>query len=131
MELLPEQTNTHPQVTFQQLLDKVKNDRVSVTSLKKRDTEAEQEIRERETEREGRKKYFALRDKWSKYLFVLLTIMISFQVILTFFIGFGWSIFAQYEKFLYLVIGENFLQITGMCIIVVRFLFPQNETKSP
>lgn len=129
MELLPEHITSHPIVTLQELVEKVDKDRVSLTNLKKRDSEAEQEIRERETEREGRKKYFALRDKWSRYLFILLTIMISFQVILTFFIGFGWSVFAQYEKFLYLVIGENFLQITGMCIIVVRFLFPQSETK--
>lgn len=124
-----EQTIIHPRpaTTLQELLDKLKRDQISETSLKKRDSEAEQAIRERETERDGRRRYFALRDKWSRYLFVLLAMMICFQVVLTFFIGLGWSQFEQYEKFLYLVIGENFLQITGMCIIVVRFLFPQND----
>jgi len=128
MELIPEHTPANP-ITFEKLLEKVNKNRISETNLQKRDSESEQIIRERETEREGRKKYFNLRDKWSKYLFILLTIMINFQVILTFFIGFGWSAFVEYEKFLYLVIGENFLQITGMCIIVVRFLFPQNDSE--
>jgi hypothetical protein len=123
----PFQTPQQPSATLQQLLERVKKDQPSEISLKKRDSEAEQVIRERETERDGRKRYFALRDKWSGYLFKLLVIMILFQVVLTFFIGLGWAEFKNYEKFLYLVIGENFLQITGMCIIVVRFLFPLSQ----
>jgi hypothetical protein len=130
MEQLEQQLTTiptNPAVTLQGLLNQITPNKVSETHLKHRDADAEQEIRERETERTGRKKYFDLRDKWSLYLFVLLTIMISFQVVLTFFIGLKLTEFKDHEKFLYMVIGENFLQITGMCVIVVRFLFPQAE----
>jgi hypothetical protein len=128
MESVEQKLLPAPPLTLEQLIERVKDSHVSEINLHKRATDAEQEIRERETERTGRKKYFDLRDKWSRYLFVLLTIMIVFQVVLTFFIGLGWSQFKQYEKFLYMVIGENFLQITGMCVIVVRFLFPQSDS---
>lgn len=95
--------------------------------------ESLQMIRERETERIGRQKYYELRDKWSKYLagFILLTLL--FQFWLTFFIGKGWIDFTDYEPYLYLIVGENFTHIIGMAVIIVKFLFrdplEQGKTK--
>ncbi|MFN7161078.1 MAG: hypothetical protein ACK4NC_05765 [Candidatus Gracilibacteria bacterium] len=90
---------------------------------------SEQEIKDKEAERKGREEYFKLRNKWSIYLVIALYAMILFQFVITFFIGFGIIDFTAYPTFISLVIGENFLQIVGMCLIVVKFLFPDGEKK--
>lgn len=96
-------------------------------SLREQQVESEQEIKERETERRGREEYFILRREWSGRLAWFLGVMILFQIILTLIIGAGWLNFLDYETFLYLVVGENFVQIVGMCILVVQFLFPKSS----
>ncbi len=101
---------------------------ISPVNLKGRDVEAEQTIKERETERLGRAAYFGLREKWSLYLCIFLAVMIASQIVSTALIGFGLFSFNDNKTFLYLVVGENFLQIVGMCYIVVAFLFPANTS---
>lgn len=96
-------------------------------TLPERRQEADQEIKERETERRGREEYFTLRREWSGRLAWFLGSMILFQILLTLIIGAGWLDFLEYETFLYLVVGENFVQIVGMCILVVQFLFPKSQ----
>ncbi len=91
--------------------------------LSDRQAETEQTLKERETDRQGKEKFYELRSKWSVYLAILLFIMVGFQIILIFLIGLGWLNYSLYENFLYTVLVESFLQITGMCILVVKFLF--------
>lgn len=93
---------------------------------------SDQELRERETERIGQKKYYELRDKWSIYICLFIGFMLIFQLLLTIAVGnkwFGFD-FSGYKTFLYIVIGENFAQIIAMGIIVAKFLFPQPRSKS-
>lgn len=88
---------------------------------------ANQEMRERETDRRGKEDYYELRKRWSQYLFWFLLAMVAFQFLLTITIGLDLLSFQNYKHFLYIVVGENFLQIVGMCIIVVQFLFPKQK----
>lgn len=83
-----------------------------------------QKIRSWETDRVGREKYYELRDAWSWFLRWLLTVMVLFQFLITAAIGFGLVDFIEYKTFLYAILVENFLQIVGMALIVVKFLFP-------
>jgi hypothetical protein len=83
-------------------------------------------------ENAGREAYFALRNKWSFYIFLFILAMIGFQCALTFCIVLGVGVinasnFSSYQPFLYLVVGENFLQIVGMGYIVANHLFPNKE----
>ena len=88
------------------------------------------DARRQETEVIGRGQYFRLRKQWSWFLFAFLTGMIIFQFFVTIAVGLGWMNFLEYKTLLGLVLGENFLQIVGMCVIVVTFLFPRNEKVS-
>jgi hypothetical protein len=81
-------------------------------------------IRERAAHVSGFERYYKLRDRWSLYLVIFMSVMIAFQVLLTALIGFGALNFLNYQYFLYVVIGENFAQIIAMGFIVVKFLFP-------
>jgi len=95
--------------------------------LGEREGLAEQEIKSKETERKGRESYFKLRSDWSSYLFWMIWFTLSFQFVLSFGIGIGFFDFLNYEKVIYVIIGENFAQIVGMGYIVVRYLFPQSK----
>jgi len=95
--------------------------------LEQRNEMSEQVLRERETNRQGKKDYYDLRKHWSLFLFIFLFLSTIFQITLTLLLGYGYISFVDNKVFLYMVIGENFLQIVGMCLIVVRFLFPSNQ----
>jgi len=84
-------------------------------------------LREREAHVSGFERYYRLRDRWSLYLVIFISVMIAFQVLLTALIGFGALNFLNYQYFLYIVIGENFAQIIAMGFIVVKFLFPNQS----
>lgn len=81
-------------------------------------------IRERAAHVSGYERYYSLRDRWSLYLVIFISVMIAFQILLTALIGFKVLNFLDYQYFLYVVIGENFAQIIAMGFIVVKFLFP-------
>ncbi|MBD3281190.1 hypothetical protein GF391_00400 [Candidatus Uhrbacteria bacterium] len=84
-------------------------------------------LRERAAHVSGFERYYKLRDRWSLYLVIFISIMIAFQVLLTALIGFKVLNFLDYQYFLYVVIGENFAQIIAMGFIVVKFLFPDQR----
>ena len=81
-------------------------------------TEAEIKIR-----LSGLDAYYTMRVRWSWILAVLLISSIAFQFILVLIIGKNWLDFSKNKEFLLLVTGENFVQIIGLCIIIVNFLF--------
>lgn len=81
-------------------------------------------------ENRGRHDYFGLRKNWSWFLMGAMAAMILFQMGLTIAIGKGCLDFEKYSVLISLVVGENFLQIIGMCIIVVKFLFKDNQVSA-
>lgn len=79
--------------------------------------EAEATIR-----RDGLTQFYGLRRMWSGWLIGWVSVLICFQIVLTFSIGLGLLDYKDYDWFLPLVTAQNFLQIVGMAIVVVRFL---------
>lgn len=105
-----------------------RRDRLKLYSIKQETLKASrQAIKDREVERWGRESYFKMRKTWSWALIGFLGILILFQIFLTFLIGFEKINFTNYRWFLAGVITENFLQIIGLCYVVVKFLFPSSE----
>jgi hypothetical protein len=92
---------------------------------------ARQAMLDREAERDGLKAFFKLRDKWSRYIFILVCAMLAFQMFITTAVGLGWMDFSKYEWFINLILGENFVQVVGMGYIVVKYLFPQPHEEQP
>ena len=72
--------------------------------------------------RDGLIQFYGLRRMWSGWLIAWVSLLICFQIVLTFAIGFGVLDYREYDWFLPLVTAQNFLQIVGMAIVVVRFL---------
>lgn len=103
--------------------------RSTVNSLKEARPSAEQRLmdaraRKAESEAEGSVDYYALRRQWSRLLMILFALSAAFQAGLVTWVGCGWLPFDGHETFLNLVSGELFLQIAGMCYVIVRCLFP-------
>lgn len=79
----------------------------------------------------GLNEYYALRVRWSHCLKFLLIVLVMFQCFLVAAVGRNWMDFTKYQSFLKIQATVYFLQVVGMCLIVVRYLFkdPQ-EIKS-
>lgn len=77
----------------------------------------------------GRREYFGLRKVWSWGLLTALSVTIVFQIFLGVSVGLKWLNFDGYRAFLYLIASENFAQIVGLCIFVVKFLFPPDKNE--
>jgi len=84
------------------------------------------EEKAQEIELGGRADFFALRKKWSTYLFWFLTATLIFQFSIAYLIGFGLMEFPA-NSVIYVIVGENFVQIIALVIIVVKFLFSKDE----
>lgn len=93
-------------------------------SLRAASLREQAEIKRIDVEREGLQKYYLLRTHWSWFAFFLLLIMILFQGWIVVGVGLKWFDFSKYDSLIKLVVGENFLQIVGISLIVVKFLFP-------
>jgi hypothetical protein len=110
-------------------------DRQSIlTSIQRRldaDSELEKQLENSERERvelDGRKRFFALRDKWSTAITVWISVFIAFHLLLTVAIGLKYLDFTHYQWLIPMITVENFLQIVGMGYVVVRFLYPSDST---
>ncbi len=88
--------------------------------------EAQEALLRLAAERAAFDSYHDLRKKWANVLRNLLYSMVGFEACLTFSVGFGWLHFPS-QVFLNLIVGQTFLQIVGMCYIVVKFLFPNDK----
>lgn len=69
----------------------------------------------------------ALRTSWSKYFQWVLFFMILFQCALVTEIGLGVLNYEKYQTFLHAVVIENFLQMLGAGLIIVRYLFKEEK----
>lgn len=81
-------------------------------------------------ELEGRADFFKLRGLWSKVIIVWISLFIAFHMLLTFLIGRGLLDFTAHKWLVPLIVVENFLQIVGMGLIVVRFFHPGHAAKA-
>lgn len=70
----------------------------------------------------GLAQFYGLRVVWSKWLIGWVSALIVFQVVLTVAVGLKALDFTGFETFLQLTVGQNFLQVIGLAMIVVRFL---------
>lgn len=111
-----------PEISVAEIKSKI--ERKDELDFSERKDQVKLTLREREAHVSGFERYYKLRDRWSLYLVIFISIMIAFQVLLTALIGFKVLNFLDYQYFLYVVIGENFAQIIAMGFIVVKFLFP-------
>lgn len=75
----------------------------------------------------GQQIYYWLRNFWGVLLALVLVASVAFQFYLTWMIGKGEWNFKEYEQFLSVVTGGNFVQVVGLCIIVVNYLFPKGK----
>jgi hypothetical protein len=93
-------------------------------------TDSENQAAAEKIELDGRKQFHNLRGRWSTWLITWISGLLIFHICLTGGIGFGWLDFKNYLTFLPMVVVENFLQIAGMGIVIVKFLYPPKSKSS-
>lgn len=74
----------------------------------------------------GERFFYWLRNSWGMLLALTLFASVAFQFWLAYNIGKGRLDFREYKTFLSIVAGESFAQVVGLCLVVVRYLFPRN-----
>ncbi|PJE64062.1 MAG: hypothetical protein COU90_04295 [Candidatus Ryanbacteria bacterium CG10_big_fil_rev_8_21_14_0_10_43_42] len=87
------------------------------------------ENRKNQVRIQGFEEFFKLRKEWARGILGLLWVLVIFQIITTYLIGFGKVDFQNYRVFLYIVIGESFGQIIGLATIIVWFFFKGKSNK--
>ena len=86
-------------------------------------TDAANQARAERIELDGRSQFFDLRGKWSSWLIGWISALLLFEIALTLAVGAGWLNFLEYKWFLPIVFGESFLQVIGMGVVIVKFLY--------
>jgi len=94
------------------------------------DEAAEKATRER-LELDRLRQFLNLRGNWSRWLTIWISGLLIFHIALTIAIGRGWLRFTDYPTFLPMVVLQNFAQIVGMGLIIVKFLYPTTSTREP
>ena len=90
-------------------------------------SESKLEARKELIELEGRTKFFLLRDRWSHWIIVWISVFIAFHIALTVSIGLKWLDFQTHVWLVPSIIMENFLQVVGMGYVVIKFLYPPDN----
>lgn len=83
---------------------------------------------EQKTHLDGLTEFYKFRKHWSWFILICIAILILFQIVLTVCVGCRWLDFKDYKWFLPLTITENFIQLVGLAIIVVKFLFSHQRS---
>lgn len=76
----------------------------------------------------GRRSFYRLRLKWSWAIIIWLSLLITFNCGLAVAIGSGHLDFTAYRWFITAVTIETFLQVIGLGLIAVKFLFSDGRT---
>lgn len=95
-------------------------------SEKPRDQARKEEYSEavaKAVEIEGRRKYFSLRDRWSNTIIIWISALILFNCAVTIAVGLGGLSYPNLEWFITAVLVQTFLQIVGLGLIAVKYLF--------
>src|SRR6266849_1506039 len=79
--------------------------------------------RSEKIELDGREQFFELRGLWSFWLILWISFILLFQTGITIAVGAGILNFIEYKWFLPVVIAQSFLQIVGMGVVIVKFLY--------
>lgn len=79
---------------------------------------------------DGVRKFYKMRSDWSGFIMKCIGASIAFHIVLTFLVGFDILDFKEYKWFLPIIVTENFLQIIGLAVIVVKFLFQDHDKSS-
>lgn len=61
--------------------------------------------------------------RWSNFMIRAMSALILFQMLLLGFVGFGWWDFTAYNWLLPILLVQNFAQIVGLAIVIVKALF--------
>lgn len=61
--------------------------------------------------------------QWSDFMIEVMAILIGFQMLLLIMVGVGWWDFTKYDWLLPMLLVQNFAQIVGLALVVVRSLF--------
>src|SRR5262245_12748685 len=77
-----------------------------------------------EVEVESRWQILTLRATWSNALIIWISLLLLFEAGLSICIGFGWMNFEKHPYFLGSLVAQNIVQIIGMGLLIVRFLYP-------
>lgn len=64
---------------------------------------------------------------WSPRIFWLILSILVFQGCLIVVIGLGWLKYLGYQSVVSIYLGESVVQIFGLGIIILKFLFPKNN----
>ncbi|MEY9097353.1 hypothetical protein ABIA24_000262 [Sinorhizobium fredii] len=72
---------------------------------------------------DGRKRYFELRDRWSGAIVTWIWILILFNIGITIAVGAKWLDYSSLEWFITAVLVQTFLQIVGLGVVAVQYLF--------
>ena len=81
------------------------------------------EARREAIELRGRVQFFELRGRWSFWLILWICGILLFQAAVAFAVGAEYLNYKDYQWFLALIFGQSFLQIIGMGVVVVKFLY--------
>lgn len=81
------------------------------------------QARSEKIELDGREQFFQLRGNWSGWLIGWISALIIFEIALTLAVGLGYLNYLEYKWFLPIVFGQSFLQIIGMGVVIVKFLY--------
>lgn len=115
-------------IMLQRLLKKLLNSlRRNKRKLTPQQMAEELKLKSDQTEYRGRRFYYYLRNTWGILLAFALIASIAFQFWLTYKIGRHELDFSGYEVFLGIVAGESFVQVVGLSLVVVKYLFPENK----
>jgi len=76
---------------------------------------------------EEKKDILEFRRYWSPRIFWLLVSILIFQAGFVVVIGLGWLDFVEYENVVSVYLAESVIQIVGLSVIVLKFLFPNKD----
>lgn len=79
-------------------------------------------------ELDARGQFIRLRGHWSVLLIIWITSLLVFQISLALMVGTEVLNFENYQWFLPLVVAQNFGQVVGMGLVIVRFLYPPKSS---
>lgn len=89
----------------------------------------ELDFKDKQNDFSAKRFFYWLRNTWGILLALLLTASVAFQFWLAYQIGTGQLRFAGNETFLNIIAGESFVQVVGLCFVVVKCLFPEGTPK--
>jgi hypothetical protein len=79
---------------------------------------------------DGRRRFFTLRDRWSTAIVRWIWILILFNIAITVAVGTKWLDFTNLQWFITAVLVQTFLQIVGLGIVAVKYLFSDTAKQS-